>query len=111
MSAPRNEIQQAARSTARLAAVQGLYQMDIAGTDINAVIHDLTISPLRDLSQLEAGDGAELPQPDATFLAELLRGVVRLQRDIDSMINWPRDGVWRGSTASCAPCCDLQFSS
>lgn len=95
MSAPRNEIQQAARSTARLAAVQGLYQMDIAGTDINAVIHDLTISPLRDLSQLEAGDGAELPQPDATFLAELLRGVVRLQRDIDPMVDGQLAKGWR----------------
>ena len=29
-----------ARSAARLAAVQGLYQMDIAGTDVNEVIDE-----------------------------------------------------------------------
>lgn len=82
-----------ARSAARLAAVQGLYQMDLAATDLNVVIRDLTSDPIR-----ESADGdAKLKQndPDATFLAELLRGVVRRQREIDPMVDTQLATGWR----------------
>lgn len=86
------------RSAARLAAVQGLYQMDIAGTDLNAVMRDLTDDPVS-LTAVEDVNPAEAPVemlvPDATFLAELLRGVVRRQRDIDPMIDAQLASGWR----------------
>ena len=50
----------AGRSAARLAAVQGLYQMDIAATGIMEVIRDLTATPLRDASGSES-----VPNPEA----------------------------------------------
>ncbi len=70
------------RSAARTGAVQALYQMDIAGTDVADVIHEF--NTLR-FSSTE-GD-IEVYRPDPTFFAELLRGVVRCQREIDPMID------------------------
>lgn len=89
-------IAQAERSAARLAAVQGLYQMDVASTPINDVIHDLTATPLRDAAVAdEHGDEVETTEPDRIFLAELLRGVVRMQRDIDPLIDGQLAAGWR----------------
>jgi transcription antitermination protein NusB len=85
---------QAARSAARLAAVQGLYQMDIAATDLNEVIRDLTQNPIRDAAETE-GSSEQEPEPDNTFLAELLRGVVRRQRELDPLIDKQLATGWR----------------
>jgi N utilization substance protein B len=79
-----------ARSAARLAAVQGLYQMDMAGTDLNVVIDQLLAHPIREPD----GEG-ERTEVDATFLAELLRGVVRRQRDIDPAVDQQLAAGWR----------------
>lgn len=81
-----------ARSAARLAAVQGLYQMDLAATDLNVVIRDLTSDPIREDAN---GEPAEQERPDATFMAELLRGVVRRQRDIDPLVDNQLATGWR----------------
>jgi N utilization substance protein B len=96
MSANGKKATQNERSAARLAAVQGLYQMDMASTGINDVIRDLTATPLRDtaISDEQGGD-IETTRPDATFLAELLRGVVRIQRDIDPLIDNQLAAGWR----------------
>lgn len=98
MSKPGNKMMQAARSAARMAAVQGLYQMDLAATPINDVVRDLMLTPLREGEAVEdvADPDADAPiEPDETFLAELLRGVVRLQRDIDPMIDGQLATGWR----------------
>lgn len=97
MSGAGKKLLQAARTAARVAAVQGLYQMDLASTGINDVIRDLTATPLRD-----AGTADDIPsdemadvEPDQTFLAELLRGVVRRQREIDPLVDGQLATGWR----------------
>jgi N utilization substance protein B len=88
--------QQVARSAARLAAVQGLYQMDVASTDIKDVIRDLTREALRDAASDETDtEGVPEIDLDETFLAEILRGVVRLQRDIDPLVDKQLAAGWR----------------
>jgi N utilization substance protein B len=79
-----------ARSAARLAAVQGLYQMDMAGTDLNTLIDELVAHPIR-----EPEGGGEGIAADAMFLAELLRGVVRCQRVIDPAVDQQLAVGWR----------------
>lgn len=91
----RKKVASSGRSAARLAAVQGLYQMDMAATDLNIVLHDLTRNPIRESAQQEETEGVELADPDETFLAELLRGVVRRQRDIDPMVDASLATGWR----------------
>ncbi|MFM1813866.1 MAG: utilization substance protein [Pseudomonadota bacterium] len=90
-----------ARRGARLAAVQSLYQMDIAGTGIDAVIGERlgyafeidrdNGAPLPVLIR----DGGDLPDPDSTFMSEILRGVVRRQRDIDAAVDQQLATGWR----------------
>jgi len=81
MSQPRHAAP-LARSRARLAAVQALYQMDLAQTDLAEVIDDFKSHRL--------GAGAEdetVAGGDADHFARVLNGVVRRQRDIDPMID------------------------
>lgn len=81
---------QAARSAARIGAAQALYQMDLAGADVSYVIHEFTT--LR-FPNSEAGE--TIAGADPTFFAELLRGVVRRQRDLDPMIDEQLASGWR----------------
>jgi len=84
------------RSAARLAAVQGLYQMDLAGTDLNAVIDQLLANPIEEAEGECKGERAtERANIDAAFLGELLRGVVRRQRDIDPVVDQQLAVGWR----------------
>ncbi len=92
------------RSAARTGAVQALYQMDLAGSDVATVIHEFTTIRFES-AQPEAGQ----PEPDEAtavaaeavksadpvFFSELLRGVVRRQRDIDPMIEQQLATGWR----------------
>ena len=78
------------RSTARLAAVQALYQMDLASTDITDVIAQFVTHRIGG-----EGEGASPEATDQLFFAELLRGVVRRQRDIDPMLDAKLAAGWR----------------
>lgn len=80
----------APRTAARVAAVQALYQMDMAGTDLNAVIDEFVRLRFPSAPGDEAAAGA-----DPTFFAELLRGVVRRQRDIDPLVDQQLAEGWR----------------
>ncbi len=77
------------RSAARLAAVQGLYQMDLAATDITEVIAQFATRFGAD------GEGGAPEVADRLFFAELLRGVVRRQTDIDPLVDAKLAGGWR----------------
>lgn len=92
-SAPPRPVRQSvvARSSARLAAVQGLYQMDLAGTDADEVVPELASNPLMASENQES----ELVEPDATFLSELIHGVVRRQKEIDPLIDQQLATGWR----------------
>ena len=84
------------RSTARMAAVQALYQMDLAGTDVADVIDEFEKLRFNGvLSDTTGEPGNELEGADATFFAELLRGVVRSQRDIDPLVDQQLATGWR----------------
>lgn len=92
-----------ARSSARLAAVQAIYQMDVAGTGIEVVIAEFVrdrfaAPPPREKDEVPAapdlGEDATIGA-DATFFSELLRGTVRRQRDVDPMIDKSLAEGWR----------------
>jgi N utilization substance protein B len=79
-----------ARSQARLAAVQALYQMDLAETDLAAVIEEFNAHRLG--SDVEGGTSGEA---DPDHFAGLLRGVVKRQREIDPMVDDQLAKGWR----------------
>lgn len=78
------------RSAARLAAVQALYQMDIAGKPVGDVIAEHQAHWIgREI------DGIEIPDAEASFFRAIVEGVVADQRSIDVAIDealakgWP----------------------
>ena len=78
------------RSRARLAAVQALYQMDLAETDLGAVLEEFSANPLVDEAE---GDG--LGKPDVEHMTRVLKGVVARQREIDPLIDRQLAEGWR----------------
>jgi transcription antitermination protein NusB len=87
---PAAKVVLAPRTAARVAAVQALYQMDMAGTDLNAVIDEFVRLRFPRAPGDEAAAGA-----DPTFFNDLLRGVVRRQRDIDPLVDHQLAEGWR----------------
>lgn len=73
-----------ARHISRLAAVQALYQMEVAGTGVEAVIREFTEH--RFGRDPEGEQGAPLADADEAFFAELTRGVVAEQKAVDAAI-------------------------
>lgn len=78
------------RGTARLAAVQALYQMDVAGSDINDVIGSFqTFWMGREV------EGETYLPADHQFFRDIIQGVMREQQRIDVAVDriltddWP----------------------
>lgn len=78
------------RGAARLAAVQALYQMDIAGTGVNDIVAEFESHWIgREV------EGEQYLPAEAAFFRDLVRGVLDEQRAIDPMIDdalakgWP----------------------
>ena len=79
----------AARSVSRLAVVQGLYQMDMARTDLTEVIEQFVLYRFGEQARFDFADA------DTTFFGELLRGVVEHQREIDPVLDAQLAAGWR----------------
>ena len=78
------------RSVARLAAVQALYQMETAGAGVETVV--------REFSEHRFGgdmEGEQLGEADEVFFADLVRGVVADQDDVDKFIATRLAKNWR----------------
>jgi N utilization substance protein B len=82
-----------ARSVARLAAVQALYQMEVSGVGVEAVIREFTEH--RFDRGIEGDESATLASADEAFFAELVRGVVETQREIDAVVVKRLASGWR----------------
>jgi N utilization substance protein B len=78
------------RGAARLAAVQALYQMDLAGTGLNEIVAEFESHWLG--GEVE---GAQYRPAEAAFLRDIVGGVVREQTGLDPQIDaalargWP----------------------
>jgi transcription antitermination protein NusB len=75
-------LRRSGRSAARLGAVQALYQMDVAQTDLDDVIAEFVQHRLgREL------EGEQYHEAEEPHFEDVVRGVVREQRDIDVKVN------------------------
>ncbi len=78
------------RSVARLAAIQALYQMEVSGVGVDAVVREFAEHRFdRDV------DGEQMAAADETFFAELAKGVVAKQGDVDQAIVKRLASGWR----------------
>lgn len=78
------------RSQARLAAVQALYQMDMAETDLSDILEEFKTHRFGS----DAGDDS-LADADPEHFARVLQGVVREQREVDPLIDQQLAAGWR----------------
>jgi len=82
--------QRRARTVARLAAVQALYQMELAGEGVETVISEFANH------RFDADiEGQPLAEADEAWFADVVRGVVERQRDIDAAIKARLASNWR----------------
>jgi N utilization substance protein B len=79
-----------ARSAARLAAVQALYQMDIAGTPLPDILAEYETHWIgREV------EGQTYPEAEAAYFRDVVSGVLREQRTLDPLVDevltrgWP----------------------
>lgn len=91
-----------ARSKARMAAVQALYQMELAGVDVLEVIDEFQRLRFRPDDQMTDNDDTDAPgaavslsNADETFFAEILHGIIRLQREIDPLVHEQLAEGWK----------------
>lgn len=78
-----------ARSAARLGAVQALYQMDLAGSDVGE-----TLAQFSSRASGDDFDGGQCGEADYKFLKEVVDGVVREQASIDPVVDSILDKTW-----------------
>jgi N utilization substance protein B len=77
------------RGAARLASVQALYQMDLAGTGLNEILAEFESHWLgREV------EGAQYLPAEAAFFRDVVSGVLREQRLIDPMIDEALEKSW-----------------
>ena len=77
------------RGAARLAAVQALYQMDLAGTGLNEILAEFESHWLgREV------EGAQYLPAEAAFFRDIVSGVLREQRVLDPMIDEALQSSW-----------------
>jgi N utilization substance protein B len=77
------------RAAARLGAVQALYQMDIAETDVGE-----TLAQFSARAAGENFEGGQCGEADYKFLREIVDGTVREQSAIDPTVDAILDKTW-----------------
>jgi N utilization substance protein B len=88
-AAPREERKANRRGAARLAAVQALYQMDIAGTGVTDIMAEFSSHWIG----REVEGNQYLPAEEA-FFRDVVGGVVREQRSLDPLIDTALSQGW-----------------
>ena len=77
------------RGAARLAAVQALYQMDLAGSGLNEILAEFESHWIgREV------EGAQYLPAEAAFFRDVVSGVVREQRELDPLIDDALSKSW-----------------
>jgi N utilization substance protein B len=77
------------RGAARLAAVQALYQMDVAAKGLNEIFAEFESHWMG-----QEVDGSQYRPAEAAFFRDIVGGVVREQRELDPMIDNSLAGGW-----------------
>jgi len=77
------------RGAARLAAVQALYQMDLAGTGFNEIVAEFESHWLG--GEVE---GAQYMPAEAAYFREIVGGVLREQKHLDPLIDAALNRGW-----------------
>ncbi len=84
------KLRAATRTAARLAAVQALYQMDMAGTDANQVVREFL-----DYRLAEVAENVGADETDEDYFRKIVLGVVQEQSAVDPVLDAHLAEGWR----------------
>lgn len=87
---PMSAKERRARTVARLAAVQALYQMELAGAGVETVIREFSDHRFDDRLEDEL-----MAEADEAYFAEIARGVVADQAQVDAAVTKRLAEGWR----------------
>lgn len=75
-------------SVARLAAAQGLYEMEITGASLDAILRDFVASRWKDQDAQPDDEGEifELANPDKKKFGQIVKGVYQNKQQIDEIL-------------------------
>ncbi|MBT3791436.1 MAG: transcription antitermination factor NusB [Rhodospirillales bacterium] len=90
----KNETGAKRRTTARLSAVQALYQIELTSAPVEQVIEEFT-SPDRPVPDGEDAEQAEIVRPAPKLFAEIVRGVSAKRGALDNRIKAALSAEWR----------------
>ncbi len=85
------------RSSARLVAIQALYEIDMTGVDAGPVLGEFLRQRWKSALAMATEGEKDLPEmvrPDGTLLAELVRGVVEKCAELDGIIGPSLSEEW-----------------
>ena len=89
MSSGTQQFPPSRRSAARLGAVQALYQMDLAGSDVGETLAQFSARAMG-----ENFEDGQCGEADYRHLREVVDGVVREQKAIDPVVDQILDKAW-----------------
>lgn len=85
------------RSSARLAAVQALYEIDMTGIDADPVLDEFLRQRWQSAPAMPTEGEEDLPEmapPDGALLGDLVRGVSGRRDELDAIIGPSLSGDW-----------------
>lgn len=85
------------RSSARLSAVQALYEIDMTGISVDTVLQEFMKDRWKARTDLPEEDEENLPNiatPDYALMTEIIRGVSLKCNDLDDLIHSSLSGEW-----------------
>ena len=94
MTSPGKTTRSTARSAARLAAVQALYQHDMEATPVAQLLHEFHQHRLGSTIDEDDFDAAEYAEAEVDFFNDLVRGTVARLADVDAAIAAKLSAKW-----------------
>lgn len=94
MTIPTKATRSTARSAARLAAVQALYQHDMEATPVTQLLHEFHQHRLGSTIDEDDFDAAEYAEAEVDFFNDLVRGTVARLADVDAAIAARLSAKW-----------------
>ena len=94
MTFPTKPSRSTARSAARLAAVQALYQHDMEATPVAQLLHEFHQHRLGTTIDEDAFDAAEYAEAEVDFFDDLVRGTVARLAELDELIAAKLSAKW-----------------
>ncbi len=85
------------RSTARLVAVQALYEIDMTGIEADSVLDEFLRQRWKSAPSMPTEGEEDLPEmaaPDGALLAELVRGVSGKRDELDGIVGPALSAEW-----------------